>query len=123
MLSRQLELRARREGCGVKLLWSGRWPRALVPAAPPPGAGPPPARGFIRRRLPSEAFSTLLDLTSPLNPSSPYPKNLFTCSFNICLFIWLHRVLVAARGIFVALCVIFSWHADSVGACMWAPVP
>ena len=39
--------------------------------------------------------------------TAPPEKSLLFFSFNIYLFIWLHQVLVVARGIFVAACGVF----------------
>ena len=41
--------------------------------------------------------------------------------FNICLFIWLRRLLMAACGIFIASCGIFHWIVHGLSSCgVWA---
>ena len=62
---------------------------------------------------PAESFSTLF----PLPPTTSLDTSPPTSSFhNICLFIWLWQVLVAAKGTFDRLCNmqdLYLWHANS----------
>ena len=50
-------------------------------------------------------------------PLDPNPCGAFFFFFNIYLFIWLHRVLVVARGIFIAACRVFLVAARMIFSC------
>ena len=66
-----------------------------------------------RSYCPSECFLWIFSISN----TSHCMGHIDFFFFNIYLFIWLHRVLVAARGIFLAACRIF------LAACMWDLVP